>query len=225
MRTPSRTLYAVPGGGSGGGFKGAWDSGTAYSAGDLVTLARSPAGAGLSSGASYGALTGSTNHAPVTSTRQAAPGTADAADAGTYEIGLKFSASKALRLTGIVWYKASTATGTHIAHLWNADTAALLVTAPIDTETSSGAQLCSFDYDTRPGVNYFATVSLPNGHYGVDATAFTAPVTLGSITFPANAGAFKGTVNTIPDTSSAQYYGVTPAWDEPDSNWTITGRY
>src|SRR5213076_1059793 len=64
----------------------------------------------------------------------AVPATADAGDDAAVELGVKFLSSVDAFITGLRFYKSTTNTGTHVAHLWKTD-GTLLASATFTTET------------------------------------------------------------------------------------------
>src|SRR5262249_28834989 len=64
-------------------------------------------------------------------------------DSSALELGVKFRADVAGRVTGARFYKASGNTGTHVANLWTSS-GTLLATATFSNETSSGWQSVIF---------------------------------------------------------------------------------
>lgn len=207
---------------SSGGFKGVWSSSTAYSTGDIVTYQSS----------SFGALSGSTNHIPIVSTPflSTTPGTTDSGDGGTYEMGITFTVSQHVHMTGINFYKGGSSNGgTHVGRLWDASTPGsevVLASGTYASETLTGVQTLPLTYELQAGVTYTVSVSMPNGHYSVDNNYYVSPVTVGSVTVPANGSHFATAVGLYPNqgTGTTNYW-VFLTWDEPDSAWTITGRF
>ncbi len=218
----SAASWQTPSGGGSGGFKGVWSGATAYSTGDIVTYQTS----------SFGALSGSTNHVPIVSTPflSTTPGTADSGDGGTYEMGIVFTVSQHVHMTGINFYKGGSSNGgTHIGRLWDASTPGsevVLASGTYANETLSGVQTLPLTYELQTGVTYTVSVSLPAGHYSVDNNYYTSPVTVGSVTVPANGSHFANSLGIYPNQGAGTTnYWIFLTWDEPDSNWTIIGRF
>lgn len=213
------TIAATSGG---GGFRGAWDNATAYNSGDIVTQGYS----------SFGALAGNTGQTPIVSTPflSGTPATADSGDAGTYEMGIYFTVSKPLHMTAINFYKGGLANGgTHVGRLWDASTPAsafVLSSGTFVNETASGVQALPLTYELQTGITYCVSVSLPTGHYSVDNNYYTLPVTVGSVTVPANGSHFSNSLGVFPDQGAGTTnYWVFFTWDEPNTNWSIIGRF
>lgn len=101
------------------------------------------------------------------------PSLADSGDTGSIEVGVKFRADNDGLITGVRFYKATTNTGTHIAHLWTSS-GMLLGTATFTNESGSGWQQVSFGNaipitaNTSYVVSYFSA----GGHYSVDPSYF-----------------------------------------------------
>jgi len=95
-------------------------------------------------------------------------------DTRASEAGVKFRSSVSGFITAIRFYKASTNTGTHIAHLWNNSNGALLATATFTNETGSGWQQVNFPTGVPISANttYVASYHHNNGHYSVNANYF-----------------------------------------------------
>jgi hypothetical protein len=105
----------------------------------------------------------------------ATPEIADAGDAHSIELGVKFSSEVNGSVTGIRFYKASTNTGTHIGSLWSAS-GTLLASATFTNETASGWQQVTFSEPVAitAGTTYVAGYFAPNGHYSATPAAFSA---------------------------------------------------
>jgi len=106
-------------------------------------------------------------HPAVKPTQPASPDTA------SVELGVKFRSETPGFLTGVRFYKFSTNTGTHVAHLWAAN-GALLATTTFTTETASGWQQANFA--TPIAINgdtiYVASYHTNTGHYASDERYF-----------------------------------------------------
>ncbi|MDI2130222.1 DUF4082 domain-containing protein [Yinghuangia seranimata] len=110
------------------------------------------------------------------------PGTPADPEAVPIEVGVKFKTDVSGNITGIRFYKGSTNTGTHVAHLWSS-TGTLLATATFSGETASGWQQVTFanPVPVTAGTTYVASYYAPVGHYasdqdGLAAQAGTGPV-------------------------------------------------
>lgn len=205
-----------------GGFRGVWDNTVTYNNGDIVTRNYS----------SYGALASNTGQVPIVATPflGTTPATADSGDAGTYEMGIYFTVSKALHMTAINFYKGGLSNGgTHVGRLWNASTpgsAFVLSSGTFANETASGVQALPLTYELQPGTTYCVSVSMPTGHYSVNNSYYNLPVTVGSVTVPANGSHFSNSLGVFPDQGAGvTNYWVFFTWDEPNTNWSIIGRF
>jgi len=91
------------------------------------------------------------------------------------EIGTKFRSDVAGYITGLRFYKFSTNTGTHTAHLWSR-TGTLLATATFTGETASGWQQVSLATPVAIAANttYIASYHAPIGHYAVNGAYFAS---------------------------------------------------
>lgn len=117
----------------------------------------------------------------------AVPGTADANDSNSVELGVKIRVSVAGFITGVRFYKGTLNTGTHIGNLWTS-TGTLLATATFSNETSSGWQQVNFASAVAINANttYIASYFAPKGEYSFDANFFTSGVTNGPLRALAN---------------------------------------
>ncbi|HSW91334.1 MAG TPA: DUF4082 domain-containing protein, partial [Candidatus Saccharimonadales bacterium] len=213
---------AAAGGGGGGGFRGAWSTNTAYNSGDIVTYTSS----------SFGAISANTNSVPITSTPflSGTPGTVDSGDGGSYEMGIQFTVSQPVHMTGINFYRSGLGNaGPHTGRLWDASTPGsevVLASATFDSETTTGVQTTPVIYELQPGITYSVSVGFSTGHYSVDNNYYTSPVTTGSVTVPAGGSHYSNSIGIFPNQGSGTTnYWVFLTWDEPDANWSIIGRF
>jgi hypothetical protein len=79
---------------------------------------------------------------------------------------VKFRTDVAGQILGVRFYKGSSFTGSHIAHLWSSD-GKLLATASFVNETSSGWQTVTFDkpVTVAAGTTYIASYYSPTGWF------------------------------------------------------------
>ena len=105
----------------------------------------------------------------------ATPQTVDSGDTSGIEVGVRFSSDVAGFITGVRFYKASTNTGTHVAHLWTAS-GTLLATATFTAESAAGWQLVSFSAPVAILANtpYVASYHTNVGHYAADPLYFAS---------------------------------------------------
>jgi hypothetical protein len=104
------------------------------------------------------------------------PAIVDSGDAGSIEVGVKFTSDVDGTVNGIRFYKASTNTGTHIGNLWTAS-GQLLATATFASETASGWQQVTFSQPVPISANttYIASYFAPKGHYSATEQYFLSP--------------------------------------------------
>jgi hypothetical protein len=218
----SRAFYGGTGSGAGGGgFAGAWDSGTAYTEGQTATY----------NGGLYAATADNSNTAPVTATNllSGTPADLTVADGNDYELGRRFTVSQTVRLTHLCFHKSSLQTNApHTLKLWDLGVS---TTAPIATTTSSselsattGVVAAPLAVDLLTGRTYAVTVTTGAGSDTgyVRTTGVTASVTVGSVTSDAPFFATAGSLASI--TTGTTEFWVWPRWEEPGANWTLLGR-
>lgn len=113
------------------------------------------------------------------------PSVPNSGDASSVEIGVKFTASASGTITGLRFYKGSSNTGTHVAHLWTS-TGTLLASAAFTGETASGWQQVNFSTPVTltAGTTYVASYHT-NGNYSASQNYFTTSLTNGQLTAPA----------------------------------------
>jgi hypothetical protein len=107
----------------------------------------------------------------------ATPGTVDAGDSGSVELGVKFRSDVGGTINGIRFYKAAANTGTHIGSLWTAS-GTLLGQATFSGESASGWQQVQFASPVAIQANttYVAGYLAPAGHYSVNGPTLTSAV-------------------------------------------------
>jgi hypothetical protein len=95
-----------------------------------------------------------------------APEQADSGDNSPIEVGVKFRADVAGKVTGIRFYKAAANTGTHTGSLWSSG-GSRLATATFTNESASGWQTVTFaqPVDITAGTTYVASYFAPSGRY------------------------------------------------------------
>jgi hypothetical protein len=103
-----------------------------------------------------------------------APGTADAGDGSSVELGVKIRTTAPASVTGIKFYKSALNTGAHTGSLWTAS-GQRLATGTFTGETATGWQTLTFPspVPVRANTTYIASYFAPNGHYAADAGYFT----------------------------------------------------
>jgi Domain of unknown function (DUF4082)/Abnormal spindle-like microcephaly-assoc'd, ASPM-SPD-2-Hydin len=123
--------------------------------------------------ASFATLVPSARGQSTIFTASAKPSEVDSNDGSAVELGVKFKADTSGYVTGLRFYKASTNTGTHLAHLWS-QSGTLLGSATFTTETGSGWQQVNFSKPIAVSANtiYIASYFAPKGHYSDNINAF-----------------------------------------------------
>jgi hypothetical protein len=103
------------------------------------------------------------------------PTTAADPDTSAVEVGVKFRADVAGKVTGIRFYKGTGNTGTHVGHLWSS-TGQQLGTVTFSGESASGWQQASFStpINVSAGTTYIASYYAPGGHYAADEGSFAS---------------------------------------------------
>ncbi|MBZ6077735.1 DUF4082 domain-containing protein, partial [Microvirga puerhi] len=140
----------------------------------------------------------------------ATPPSIPESDINSVELGMQFQSSVAGTVTGVRFYKNDIASGTHTGSLWSS-TGTQLATVTFTNETGVGWQAASFSNPVAitPGTTY--TISYhSNGYYAATSNYFTAPVSNGPLTAPANAGVYAyGSSTLFPNnTFQAENYWV-----------------
>jgi len=92
------------------------------------------------------------------------------------ELGVRFHVTQAGIIKAIRFYKGTSNTGTHIGHLFNENTQALLGTTTFSGESASGWQQQNFSTPiaVTPGVIYVASVFMQSGMYAASPQGFGA---------------------------------------------------
>jgi hypothetical protein len=103
----------------------------------------------------------------------AVPSTPADPDGTGTEVGTKFRADVAGRVTAIRFYKSATNTGTHVGHLWTAS-GTQLASVTFTGETASGWQQANLSTPVTltAGATYVVSYYAPNGHYAGDVGYF-----------------------------------------------------
>lgn len=132
-----------------------------------------------------------------------APITEDHADSTPVELGLQFQSQTNGFIMGVRFYKASTNTGTHVAHLWDS-TGTLLATATFMSETASGWQEVLFDAPVAISADtvYVASYHTASGHYSADQFYFSVPLQSIPLITTLQAGVFAYGSGTFPTSTS-----------------------
>ncbi|GGS39675.1 DUF4082 domain-containing protein [Streptomyces griseoviridis] len=103
----------------------------------------------------------------------AVPGTLNAGDGGSVELGVKFRTTKPGAITAVRFYKSPNNTGTHTGSLWTAS-GTRLATGTFANETASGWQQLNFatPVTVKANTTYVASYFAPKGGYSYDADGF-----------------------------------------------------
>lgn len=140
----------------------------------------------------------------------AVPGTVNAGDGSSLELGVKFRTTVAGSITGVRFYKSPANTGTHTGSLWSAS-GTRLATGTFTDETDSGWQQLNFStpVTVKANTTYVASYFAPNGGYSYDGGYFDdndaglAPLTaLKSGTDGGNGVFHYGSTSAFPNTPS-----------------------
>jgi hypothetical protein len=122
-------------------------------------------------------------------------------DPNPYELGVRFSSSREGRITGIRFYKSSTNTGMHTAHLWTSS-GTLLATATFANETATGWQTASLSSPVAiaSDTTYVASYFVPIANAAYTTGYFVNPLVRGPLTAPANVnGVFRAGATGFPN--------------------------
>jgi hypothetical protein len=138
------------------------------------------------------------------------PATPNENDTSAVQVGVKFRANQAGRITGIRFYKGPLNTGTHVGQLHTA-AGVLLAQATFTNETASGWQQVNFATPVSIAANttYVASYHAPVGRYATNGDYFAAATTNGPLTALASGTETPG--------NGLYRYTATPAF--PDSTY------
>jgi hypothetical protein len=138
----------------------------------------------------------------------------DSGDAGSVELGVKFTSDVGGTITGIRFYKAAANTGTHIGELWTSG-GTKLASATFSGETASGWQQVSFatPVSITAGTIYVASYLAPRGHYSVDSPGFSSAVNSPPLHAVANTTSVNGVyVYTTTSTFPTSNFNASNYW-------------
>lgn len=116
------------------------------------------------------------------------PAQMDGGDASPMEAGVRFKADMAGTVTGVRFYKGTSANGgTHVGSLWT-NSGTLLARATFTNETATGWQSVRFatPVSITAGTLYVASYYAPQSHYSDTQYALTNDVVAGHLTAPAS---------------------------------------
>ncbi|HVX33823.1 MAG TPA: DUF4082 domain-containing protein, partial [Solirubrobacterales bacterium] len=121
----------------------------------------------------------------------ATPGTLDAGETQSVNVGVKFRSDIAGEVTGIRFYKAATNTGTHVGTLWTAG-GEQLAQVTFANETASGWQQATFSTPVRiqPNTTYVASYLAPAGHYSANGPTLASAFDNAPLHAEANGGVY-----------------------------------
>ena len=130
------------------------------------------------------------------------PSNANASDNATYELGMKFTSTKAGQITGIRFWKAASETGSHIGKIWSSN-GTLLGSVTFANETASGwqTQALSTPVNIDPNTTYVVSVNV-NSFFALTYDVLASTITNGAISSVAdgNNGVY-GNINAFPTNS------------------------
>ncbi|MEU4037242.1 DUF4082 domain-containing protein [Streptomyces collinus] len=159
----------------------------------------------------------------------AVPGTVNAGDGSSVELGAKFRTTVAGSITAVRFYKSPANTGTHTGSLWTAS-GTRLATGTFTNETASGWQQLNFatPVTVKANTTYVASYFAPNGGYSYDGGYFSggdaglAPLTaLKSGTDGGNGVYHYGSASAFPSSqSSGSNYWVDVVLDTSTASTT-----
>ena len=138
------------------------------------------------------------------------PAVASVNDAGTIELGVRFSAESDGQVTGVRFFKGPKNTGTHTGSLWSV-TGQLLATVTFGAESSTGWQSASFSQPVTvaAGQTYVVSYRTTTGYYSANTNMFDGVgVDNPPLHAPATAGVYK-------------YGGGVPERDLEDANYWV----
>jgi hypothetical protein len=137
----------------------------------------------------------------------AVPATVNWDDPATVQVGTRFSSSVAGKVTTIRFYKGPANTGAHTGYLWSG-TGTQLGTVSFTGETASGWQTATFSSPIAiaAGTEYRVGLLSTSGMYAIDLNGLAATTTSGSLSTPANGGAYVYGNGFMSNTSTHNYW-------------------
>jgi hypothetical protein len=151
-------------------------------------------------------------------------------DTNAVELGVAFSASKDITVTGIRFYQGPRNSGPHAGRIWTPD-GQLLRTVSFASTRTVGWVTATLDQPllVKAGTPLIASYVAPHGHYADDPDGFSKPISDGVVTYPRGAGLYSYQVGSVPNSNwrNSNYYvdvaytlgGASPA---PTSGATST---
>lgn len=198
-------------------FRGTWDSGTTYEAGDSVMFSDSLFGT------EPGVVVG-TEPFTLTKLLTGTPSNTDTTDAAEYEFFSYFDVSTRIRMTGLTLRKVATQTEVPITvRLWDRDislTTPLVVKTVTVASNFAGEVIAPLIWDLLPGKNYAVsyTTGLGSGVGYVYTPSFSFPLTVGAVSLR-NAG-FTDNEGTLTAPVLGNLYWVGIQWQAVNTGWT-----
>ena len=127
------------------------------------------------------------------------PKTASTADPNAAELGVRFSASQAITVSGIRFYRGAQNTGKHVGHIWTRSGKVLrTVTFPRTTSVGWVEAKLAKPLHVKAGEQLIASYVAPRGHYASDVGGFAKRSTDGIVTYPRDAGVYSYRVGKVP---------------------------
>jgi len=129
-----------------------------------------------------------------------------AADAASYEMGVKFVPAVNGHVTGVAFFRLAGLPSSHVGKLWD-NSGTLLGTTPTLTAAQGSfvgwqALMFASPIAVTAGQTYTASVNQPaDGIYPAASHVFDSPITNGNLTAPAGAGVFNVTLGSWPTTA------------------------
>ena len=115
-----------------------------------------------------------------------------------YELGMKFTSTKAGQIQAIRYYKSPSEIGTHVGRIWSS-TGTLLASVTFTNETASGWQQQALSTPVTIPANTTYVVSVnTNGYYADTPNGFATAITNGDLTAPVGAGVYNETISAFP---------------------------
>jgi hypothetical protein len=125
------------------------------------------------------------------------------------ELGVRFSASHPITVSGIRFYRGAGNTGRHVGRIWSANGKVLrTVVFPRTSAIGWVDATLRTPLRVRPGQQLVASYSAPHGHYANDPGGFAKRSTDGVVTYPRGAGVFTYRIGSMPHRvwGHANYY-------------------
>jgi hypothetical protein len=137
------------------------------------------------------------------------PKTVTDPDKASVELGVRFSASKDIVVSGIRFYRGPKNAGPHVGHIWTPEGQVLrTVTFPDDDRTGWIEARFTTPLTVRADQRLIASYVAPKGQYAGDVNGFAKPATNGVVTFPRGAGVYSYKIGAVPQNNwlNSNYY-------------------